>query len=148
MTMSAEQTLREMFIESLERWAAHDVDALAKSPWGFLGYGYRARDARLPPPEGERVNALAAFFSSLEYYRFSDVDMHVLVDADTAIMWGCFTEHFKHKSLDPEVVRVRLSSTAVKRDGEWRVIWGHRDAQEFDADGRYLRRPVAPETIP
>ena len=136
-----EDALRGMIAASSAAWIARDAEALTTSGSSLHGYGYRVRDARTPDPDAHRA-ALSVALASYDYFRIVDHDVNVRIDGDTAIVWGSFTEEFQNSGLPPEVVRVRFSNTAVKRNGEWRFIWSHRDAQDFNDDGRYVPCPV------
>ena len=59
------------------------------------------------------------------------------IDGDVAIACGFFTEEFCHKGGEPQVVEVRFSNTAARRDGEWVFVWARCDATPFDHTGRY-----------
>ena len=85
---------------------------------------------------------LQAFFDSVDFYEISDVDWHGSIDGDTAIESGSFIESFQHKGRSAERVRVRFTEVSVRRDGEWKHIWAHRDAQQFDEQGSYIPQPV------
>jgi hypothetical protein len=139
-----EEQLRALLRRVSAAWVNQDVDALTTEGGSLRGYGYRVRDARLPAPDPMAGRTtLAAAFQTYEYFRIVDEHVNVLVDGDAAIVWGFFTEEFQNTDQPPEVVRVRFSNAAVKRDGDWKFIWGHRDAQVFDDTGRYVR-PAQP----
>jgi hypothetical protein len=134
--MTDKEQVLALFERSRLAWERHDVDALIAIGEG-AGFGWRARDARLPLSDTspERRDALKAVLDAYVYSRFVDVDADVTVDGDTAIIWGFFIEEFQREGQEPEVVRVRFTRLARKRDGEWTYVWGHRDTQPFDDDG-------------
>ena len=139
--MSVAPTDEELLLALLERsrqpWIDGDIDAIIDRSIG-AGFGYRTRAARQPWAEqdGGR-DRLMAWYESLEYIRMIPHDTDVLVDGDVAIVYGFFTEEFCHKGGAPQVVEVRFSNTAARRDGEWAFVWAHRDATPFDHTGRY-----------
>ena len=68
-------------------------------------------------------------------------EFHTATYGDVVVAWGFFTEDFKHHGRDPEVVKVRFSSTMMRGDdGRLKMIPAHRDIQPFGADGRYIQR--------
>jgi ketosteroid isomerase-like protein len=135
------EQLRAIGKASRDAWNQHDVDAILATGQGE-GFGFRAREARLADAWGPQPKAaLQAWFDSLKYYRIVDPVEDVRVDHDTGITWGFFTEEFQHSGAPAERVRVRFTNV-LQRDGDgWRLIWSHRDAQVFDEDGSYQRRP-------
>jgi hypothetical protein len=134
------EKLRAIGNASRDAWNQHDVDAILATGKGE-GFGFRTREARLASAGGPQPNdALRAWFDSLEYYRIVDATEDVRVDQDTGITWGFFTEEFQHVGVPAERVRVRFTNV-WQRDGVgWRLIWSHRDAQDFEEDGSYQRR--------
>ena len=140
--MSDEHELRDLVIKSLQQWAAKDLDAVTKPPGAGRGFGYRARDARIRTPEQHRAGVAAALASGTSTSTSPTSTCRSWSMATPRSCGGSFTERFQNVGHPSEEVRVRMSNTAVKRDGQWRVIWGHRDAQDFDGEGRYVRRPV------
>jgi hypothetical protein len=137
--MADHEEVRALLERSRTAWENRDVDELIAVGEG-AGFGWRARDARLPLRDAspERSDALQAVLNAYEYNRIVDLDADITVEGDTAIIWGFFTEEFKIKGREPEVVRVRFTRIARKRDGAWTYAWGHRDNQSFDGNGRYI----------
>jgi hypothetical protein len=77
----------------------------------------------------------------MEYYRIRLDELHTSVDGDIGLVWGVHTEEFQIRGRTPEAIRVRFTN-ALRWDGQtWRNLLMHRDAQVFDASGRYIPRP-------
>ena len=131
------------FVASLAAWGAGDVEVIASSGGSAAGFGFRSIAARgaEAPEAGWNPELLKSFFDSLEYYELSSDEIHTAVHGDVVVAWGFFTESFRHRGGEPEVVRVRFSSTMMRGDdGRLRTILAHRDIQPFGADGRYIRQ--------
>lgn len=142
-SISDEQQLLALLERSREPWIRADLGAIMDRAIG-AGFGYRTRAARLPWAEQtDGRGRLQAWYDSLEYIRLIPGDTNVLVDGDVAIVYGTFTEEFQHKGGDPQIITVRFSNTAARRDGEWVFVWAHRDATPFDHEGRYVRRSAS-----
>ena len=143
--MSDQEQILAQIMSEADAWTAHDVDRIIAESGGAaagLGFGFRTRDARVDGTTEDQRQALTAWFATLDRYRIDDIDMNCSVDDDLAIVWGFFTEDFAHKDQAPERVRVRRS-TVLRRVGDrWQPVWNHRDIQEFDDDGFYIRKPV------
>jgi ketosteroid isomerase-like protein len=141
---SAAQTLTKAMVEKhiqdiAAAYTAHDAQAVARLDPAAPGYGFRT----VQPRTSARpyVDALNAFFATLHYYRIELDELNTEIVGDIAVAWGFWTEDFKEKNRNPEKVRVRITYT-LKYDGkEWRTLLFHRDAQAFDTNGAYLRRP-------
>ena len=136
-----EEELLDLVESTRAAWVRRDVDAVLATG-SFSGFGYRTRAARKALPDAESRAPLESIIATFEYYRVVDGETHVELHGDAAVIWGYSVEEFKQEGHGPEAVRVRFSHMAVRRDGEWVVVWGHRDAQGFDDNGRYVRRPV------
>ena len=128
------------FRTSLAAWSAGDIEAILSGSTR-LGFGYR----RLAPRGTSESDVewsrdqLIRFFESLEYYRARVDEIHTAVHGDVVVVWGLFTEDFKHRGRDPEVYRVRFSSAMFREEGnQLRTVLNHRDIQTFDKRGRYL----------
>jgi len=120
-------------------YTAHDAQAVARLDPAAPGYGFRT----LQPRSSNRpyIDALNTFFASQDYYRIELTELNTEIDGNIAVAWGFWTEDFKEKNRGPERVRVRITYT-LKYDGkEWRTLLFHRDAQNFDDKGVYLRAP-------
>jgi ketosteroid isomerase-like protein len=128
-----------------EAWSAWDIDQIIARSSGAgagLGFGFRTRDMRaVDSVDAQRVG-LEAWFGTLERYTIEDIDVNCIVNGDIATVWGFYTEDFKHRGEDPEHVRVRYSMVRHQRDGDWQVVWNHRDIQEFTDDGFYIKKPI------
>jgi hypothetical protein len=135
--MSDKELLMSLLERSRRPWVEGDIDGIISRTIG-AGFGYRSQTARLPGSERSGGHErLIAWYDSLDYIRLIPGETAVLVDGDVAVVYGSFTEEFRHKGREPKKVRVRFSNTATKRDGEWIFIWAHRDATPFDEEGRY-----------
>src|SRR5688500_3802097 len=127
--MTEEEQVRALLERSQEAWENRDVETLIEIGEG-AGFGWRARDARLPLKSSPETRAaLDAGLRTVGYARIVDVQADVNVDGDTAILWGFFTEEFQRIGGQPQVVRVRFTRVARKNAGHWTYVWGHRDAQ-------------------
>ena len=105
--------------------------------WSGVGYGFRTFSARRP----QDLPSMDAFAAVMDYYRITLDELHTEVWGDIGLAWGVHTEDFKLKGQSPESVRVRFTNT-LRWDGTaWRSLLYHRDAQLFDQNGRYVRRP-------
>lgn len=103
--------------------------------WGGVGYGFRTIEARAASPADQGLAA------SMEYWRVTLDELHTSVAGDIGLAWGVHTEEFKRKGQPPETVRVRFTNTLRWNGQEWENLLYHRDAQAFDAEGRYIRAP-------
>lgn len=133
--------LVERMRASFEPWNAGDIDAIVAGGTAD-GFGFRTRDARLGFDEDATRAMLTAWYDSLERYRIEDVEADARVDGDTAVVFGSFTEDFRHRGGPPERVRVRYSHVFRRADDDWTLVWQHRDVQDFADDGFYVPRPV------
>lgn len=141
--MSDEDRVVAQYLASFEAWNDHDVERIFDDAGDdvLLGFGFRAQNVRTGVPVEQQRQGLKAWFGSLDWYRIEDIEMNCSVDGDIATVWGFFTEDFRHAGQHPERVRVR-SSAVLRRSGDrWQQIWSHRDAQEFEEGGSYIRKP-------
>jgi hypothetical protein len=122
-------------------WNEGDLEAISSRSRSRAGFGFRNVAARgtQDPEAGPSPGVLRSFFDSFEYFNVSIDEIHTAVYGDVVVAWGFHTEDFKHRGMDPEVVKVRFSSTVIRgENGQLRTILGHRDIQPFDAEGRYI----------
>ena len=84
------------------------------------------------------MNLMAA---TTEYYRLYLNEVHTQVDGDIGLAWGVHTEVFKVRGQPAESVRVRFTNTLRWNGDTWKNLLFHRDAQVFDENGRYIRKP-------
>lgn len=133
-------------VESLEAYLRNQYDAFDKgrvddidAGW-FTGYGYRnsAPRAELDPAMIGQFNQM--FFDMMDYYSISIDDLHCKVDGNIGLTWGYHSEDFQMKGHKPEKVRVRFSMTLKYDQDGWHVLMGHRDIQDFDANGMYIAK--------
>jgi len=83
------------------------------------------------------------FVDSLERYEGTVEELNVAVDGEIGLAWGIHVADFQHKGSPPERTRVRFTMTLRKvEDGQWRTLLEHRDVQQFDENGQYLRAYV------
>lgn len=105
--------------------------------WSGVGYGFRTHAARQP----SAVPSMEAFGSAMDYFRITLDELHTEVVGDIGLAWGMHTEEFRVRGQPPETVRVRFTNTLRWHGARWRNLLYHRDAQVFDAAGRYIRAP-------
>ena len=123
----------------LAAYTAHDSEAIARLDPAAPGFGFRTLQVRRS--DRPYIDALNTFFANQDYYRIELNEVAANVDGDTAVAWGFWTEDFKEKNRNPEMIRVRFTFT-LKYDGNtWRTLLYHRDIQKFDEKGAYLRSP-------
>jgi hypothetical protein len=109
--------------------------------WSGVGFGFRTFAAREAASEEAFGQQLSGFAAMMEYYRIRLDELHTSVDGDIGLVWGVHTEEFQIRGRTPEAIRVRFTN-ALRWDGQtWRNLLMHRDAQVFDASGRYIPPP-------
>jgi hypothetical protein len=143
LAMSEEEQLAARVRAGLMAYDRWDIDSIVgvHGVGAGLGFGFRTRDVRPVLPTDVQRAGLKAWFGSLDRYKVEDVETNCSVDGDIATVWGFYTEDFQHHGGDPERVRARYSMVFHRRDGDWQIVWNHRDIQDFSDDGRYLKRP-------
>lgn len=108
--------------------------------WSGVGFGFRSLAARGGADAGFE-QSIEQFASMMEYYRIRLDQLQTKVDGDIGLAWGVHTEIFQVKGQAPESIRVRFTNT-LRWDGRaWKNLLYHRDAQVFNANGRYVRAP-------
>jgi ketosteroid isomerase-like protein len=141
------QTITPSMVESqmntwLAAWASNDPEVIARVDPPSNGFGARALQLR--PAEmslSTWLDQIKAFFATKEYYRAEFNELHTAVDGDIGLAWGFYTEDFKDKGRTPEKLRIRFTTTMKYEPNGWRTLLYHRDIQQFDERGRYLRSP-------
>lgn len=127
---------------SLSVWNTRDpikiLDTSGPSNNRGFGFGYRTRDARPGQSREEELGVIGKFLASAEYYRATLEEIQTAVDGDIGLAWGVFTEEFHIRGRPPEKVRVRFTTALKNKDGAWRQLLFHRDAQPFDENGNYI----------
>ena len=109
--------------------------------WNGVGFGFRTFAARQPSTEAATDQSIGLFATAMEYYRITLDDLQTKVHGDIGLAWGVHTEVFKVKGQPAESIRVRFTNT-LRWDGtSWKNLLYHRDAQPFQANGRYVRTP-------
>lgn len=109
--------------------------------WSGAGFGFRSFAAREGSTGEAATESIQGFGRSMEYYRIRLDELHTRVEGDIGLAWGVHTEMFRLRGQPAESVRVRFSNT-LRWDGQtWKNLLFHRDAQTFDANGRYVRTP-------
>ena len=123
-------------------WNVGDIATMAAGASFARGFGFRTHAARTResvPPESI-TQILTAFLDSMDYYRATLDELHVEVNGDVGLARGFFTEDFKRRNQEPEVIRVRFTDT-LRWDGDaCQSLLSHRDIQRFDSDDRYIVR--------
>lgn len=132
--------------DSLEAWirrgyllgTAESRETWRELGWSGVGFGFRSFAARGGSNAGFGQN-IEQFGASMEYYRIHLDTLQTRVDGDIGLAWGVHTEVFQVKGQSPESIRVRFTNT-LRWDGRaWKNLLYHRDAQAFNANGRYVR---------
>ena len=109
--------------------------------WSGVGFGFRTFASREAASEEAFGQQFSAFATMMEYYRIRLEELHTRVDGDIGLVWGVHTEEFQIRGRAPESIRVRFTN-ALRWDGQtWRNLLMHRDAQVFNAGGRYIAPP-------
>jgi hypothetical protein len=135
--------------DSLEQWIRRGYvlgtpesrDIWRELGWNGVGFGFRSFAARQPATGDAATQSINQFASAMEYYRITLNELQAKVDGDIGLAWGVHTEVFQVKGQSPESVRVRFTNT-LRWDGwTWKNLLYHRDAQAFNANGRYIRAP-------
>jgi ketosteroid isomerase-like protein len=119
-------------------YETRDIETLAEKFNPERGYGFRTRDIRPAISRAEFAETLKRFYAAYESYGVRLERVDAAVYGDVAVAWGVYVEEFKLRGREPQVVRVRFSETMKREEGGWRMIMGHRDAQPFDVQGRYI----------
>ncbi len=123
MTLNSEE---QIFLEEnrklFDAWNRHDVDAIYEMQKDSIGYGYRDKNLRTNPGEGNQ-----AFFSTLKDFKINVDEEDIRIVGDTGLYWCTYTE--KVVELDDSVryVKGRHTSTWNKKDGKWTYLMFHRD---------------------
>lgn len=134
--------------DSLESWIRRGYvlgtpesrETLRELGWSGVGFGFRSFAARGGANAGFE-QSIEQFGASMEYYRIRLDELQTKVDGDIGLAWGVHTEVFQVKGQAPESIRVRFTNTLLRDGRAWRNLLYHRDAQAFDANGRYIRAP-------
>ena len=135
--------------DSLEQWVRRGYDLGSTQSreiwrelgWSGVGFGFRSFAGRQPATNEAFTQSIDQFANAMEYYRIRLNELQTKVDGDIGLAWGVHTEVFQIKGQAPESVRVRFTNT-LRWDGRsWRNLLYHRDAQSFNANGRYIRTP-------
>ena len=113
--------------------------------WSGIGFGFRTWAARQAAPNANTDEGIQSFASIMDYFTIKLEEVHTAVVGDVGLVWGVHTEDFKMKGQPPETVRVRFTNTLRWDGNRWKNLLYHRDAQNFDEKGRYVR---APKTLP
>jgi len=143
-TVAGAQTLTAKDVEThvretFEILNTEDLDKLVATGYNVgTGFGYRGRDARSIVTRDEALAGAKAFRASVEFIRSFLDEVHTKVDGDVGVAWGFYTEEFQVRGRQRERVRARFSWTMRREGAAWRTIFFHRDAQPFDARGRYI----------
>lgn len=133
--------------DSLEQWVrrgyvlenAESREIWRELGWNGVGFGFRSFGSRQPVTGGAFDQSIALFAASMEYYRIKLDELHTKIDGEIGLAWGVHTEVFQVKGQPAESIRVRFTNT-LRWDGRtWKNLLYHRDAQRFDANGRYSR---------
>ena len=146
-TIATAQTPTPAMLENhIKAWVAaytaHDAEGVARLDPPANGFGFRDLPFRASSrPMATYVDGLRTFFAGMDYYRIELNEVHAEVDGNIGLAWGYLTEDFKEKGRNPEKVRARFTTTLKYVGKGWRTMLYHRDIQEFDGQGRYLRRP-------
>jgi hypothetical protein len=141
--MLTPETIDQHEREIFKAWGAHDPVRLADlDATGGVGFGFRARDARVFTTKDQAVAGTKAFFESVAYYRITPEEIHTKVVGDVGLAWGLYTEEFQVKGRPAERIRARFSDTWKRDESGWHLLTYHRDAQPFDGSGRYIPVPV------
>ncbi|NKB32434.1 MAG: hypothetical protein GKR91_04985 [Pseudomonadales bacterium] len=144
--MNTETVSTEEVKTAIDDWySAFDspaIDRLVESNFGFEnGYGFRAINPPIQLSESDRRTLWNTFFDSMEYYNIAIEDIEIETIGNVGVAWGYHSEKFRMKSGEEESLRVRFSFTVLKSDtGQTKIVLGHRDVQEFNAEGRYVRQ--------
>lgn len=120
-------------------WNTDDPEQIVKVYTGGKGFGYRTRPAR--EDYGDKVDyrpIVEQWLASLDYYSIVLDDVQTLAYGNVGIAWGLYHEDFQKVGGQPERVDGRFSQTFVKENGEWSMLFYHRDMTPFDADGKYV----------
>ena len=134
--------------DSLEAWIRRGYvlgtpgsrETLLELGWRGVGFGFRTLAARGGSNAGFE-QSIEQFGASMEFFRVRLDELQTKVDDDIGLAWGIHTEVFQVKGESPESIRVRFTNT-LRWDGRaWKNLLYHRDAQPFNADGRYVRIP-------
>ena len=135
--------------DSLERWVRRAYaletpgarEVWQELGWTGAGFGFRSFAARRAS-SGENASQLMNLMAATtEYYRLYLNEVHTQVDGDIGLAWGVHTEVFKVRGQPAESVRVRFTNTLRWNGDTWKNLLFHRDAQVFDENGRYIRKP-------
>ena len=147
---SLAQWIRSGYSLSADEGKIPEVNGVVAEVWGELGwsgigFGFRTLAARRSTPGADTNQGIQSFAAFMEHYRITLDELHTEIVGDIGLAWGFHTEKFKVKGQPPETVRVRFTNT-LRWDGKaWRSLLYHRDAQVFDEQGRYIKKP---ETMP
>lgn len=135
--------------DSLEQWIRRGYvlgtpesrDIWRELGWNGVGFGFRTFAARQPASNDAMNQSITQFATGMEFYRITLNEVQAKVDGDIGLAWGVHTEVFQIKGQQPESIRVRFTNTLRWNGQNWKNLLYHRDAQPFNANGRYIRAP-------
>lgn len=117
-----------------------DIRRAAAMETSGAGYGYRSPAWRDLVPAGDGyLQVMEQFIATMDSFQIEVEELNTKVHGDVGFAWGVYVEHFQPKGSTPERARVRFSQVMIKTEEGWKFLSFHRDIQQFDADGRYLR---------
>ena len=126
-----------------DAWQSNDPDRILDVYTGGLGFGYRTREAR--DTYGDKASYKkvndgwwAMVEQTMDYYIFKLDELHTRSFGDFGMAWGFYHEKFKVKGKDAVEFRGRFSQTFVRDQGEWKMLFYHRDMTPFDKDGKFI----------
>jgi hypothetical protein len=133
--------VEKLIRDAHELWNTGDPAKFPDIGFGGNGFGFRNRASRPPIDKKTELEFAQKFYEMIEYYHSALDEIHTAVDGNIGMAWGFYTESFQMKGQNPEVAHVRFTLTLKKDEQGWRMLLYHRDIQQFDEKGNYIRSP-------
>jgi len=116
----------EKYNESRIHWDMEELTNIEAESIGLSDFHSHVQNHKTIAPE-LRCKILKRVLSQYEYYEINIVTLQTEVIDNTGIASGNFVVTRKHKEFPEVSARKRWSSTWVKRDGQWKLIFYHRE---------------------
>jgi len=134
--------IARLWIKEKEAWDNKDTDGIVKAIQGSCGFGIRGRDWRDTSYHTEERMRIGfePWLVKMEYLVHTDYDLNTWSEEDIGLAWGFYTEEFKHVGEPPEKVHIRFTSTYKRVGDSWVLVMTHKDMQDFNPDGSYIKK--------
>ena len=139
--MIQDEEIAHLWRKEKKAWDDMDIDGIVETIRDSQGFGIRGRDWRYTSYHSEEHmrTAFPAWLNKMEYLIHTDYGLNTWSDGEIGIAWGFYTEEFKHVGEAPETVRIKFTSTYKRVDDSWKLIMSHKDMQDFNPDGSFVK---------